>query len=189
MDAFAAFAEPGLRLAAAAIAGMVIGLNRDIAGKAMGARTLGLVSVGAAIVALAAIGDPLIGPHPDARSRVVQGVLQGVLTGVGFLGAGVIVRRADNNDVKNLTTAATVWVTAAVGITGTGVTSVGQQGLSYVQMLPEHPAFKIAITILTCAFVGVMLYGLYLQFKNPEPGQVWRYELDGFEPLTLTIDP
>ncbi len=63
-------------------------------------------------------------------------------------------------------------VTAAVGITGTGVTSVGQQGLSYVQMLPEHPAFKIAITILTCAFVGVMLYGLYLQFKNPEPGQV-----------------
>lgn len=116
IDAFAAFAEPGLRLAAAAIAGMVIGLNRDIAGKAMGARTLGLVSVGAAIVALAAIGDPLIGPHPDARSRVIQGVLQGVLTGVGFLGAGVIVRRADNNDVKNLTTAATVWVTAAVGI-------------------------------------------------------------------------
>jgi hypothetical protein len=56
----------------------------------------------------------------------------------------------------------------AVGLTGTAATSIGQQGLSYIQMLPEHPAFKIAITILTCAFVGVMLYGLYLQFKTPE---------------------
>lgn len=56
----------------------------------------------------------------------------------------------------------------AVGLTGTAATSIGEQGLSYIRMLPEHPMFKLAITILTVAFVGLMIYGLYLQFRKPE---------------------
>lgn len=81
----------------------------------MGARTLGLVALGAAIVTVAAITDPIVSVAPDARSRVLQGVLQGVLAGIGFIGAGVIVR-ASGVEVRYLTTAATVWATAALGI-------------------------------------------------------------------------
>lgn len=103
-----------LRLLAAVGAGAAVGLNRDVAGKSMGARTLALVSVGAAIAALVAIGDPLVAYDADARSRVIQGVLQGVLTGIGFIGAGVIIYH--QAEVKGLTTAATVWVTAALGM-------------------------------------------------------------------------
>lgn len=105
-----------LRLAIAAIVGMVIGVNRDMWGKPTGVRTLGLVSLGAALVALAATTHPLIAGHPDALSRVIQGVIQGVLTGIGFLGAGVVMRDQKAMEVHGLTTAATVWVTAALGI-------------------------------------------------------------------------
>ena len=53
--------------------------------------------------------------EPDAVSRVVQGVIQGVMPGIGFIGAGVVLERRDGG-VRGLTTAATVWVTAALGI-------------------------------------------------------------------------
>ena len=105
-----------LRLLAAAAAGMIIGVNRDMWGKPTGVRTLGLVSLGAALVALATTTHPLIAGHPDALSRVVQGVIQGVLTGIGFLGAGVVMRDPKAMEVHGLTTAATVWVTAALGV-------------------------------------------------------------------------
>jgi putative Mg2+ transporter-C (MgtC) family protein len=54
--------------------------------------------------------------HPDAMSRVVQGIIQGIMGGIGFIGAGVILRDVKSETVKGLTTAATVWVTAALGI-------------------------------------------------------------------------
>lgn len=104
------------RLLAAAAVGMIIGLNRDMWGKPTGIRTLGLVSLGAALVALATTMHPLVAGHPDALSRVIQGVIQGVLTGIGFLGAGVVMRDPKAMEVHGLTTAATVWVTAALGI-------------------------------------------------------------------------
>jgi putative Mg2+ transporter-C (MgtC) family protein len=108
--------DSALRLGAAALAGMVVGLNRDISGKPMGMRTLGLVSLGSALASIAAVNYGNLQEHPDALSRVVQGVLQGVLAGVGFLGAGVILRDARGKEVHGLTTAATVWVVAALGI-------------------------------------------------------------------------
>ena len=49
-------------------------------------------------------------------SRVLQGIIQGIMTGVGFIGAGVIFRGREPDGVRNLTTAATVWVTAALGV-------------------------------------------------------------------------
>ena len=105
-----------LRLGFATLAGMAVGLNRDLQNKPTGMRTLGLVSLGAALVTLATIDFGRIGHNPDALSRVVQGVIQGVLTGVGFIGAGVILRDRKGITVHGLTTAASVWVTASLGI-------------------------------------------------------------------------
>ena len=105
--------EISLRLLVATIAGMVVGINRDIHNKPIGMRTLGLVSLGSALVILA--GSVYEGLHfsQDAVSRVVQGIL----TGLGFLGAGSILRAKDGTEVQGLTTAATVWIAAGLGIT------------------------------------------------------------------------
>jgi putative Mg2+ transporter-C (MgtC) family protein len=75
-----------VRLLTALACGAVIGLNRDLHKKSAGFRTFGLVSVGSAIVALAITE---ISPDPNAVSRVIQGIL----TGIGFLGAGVILHQ------------------------------------------------------------------------------------------------
>lgn len=108
--------DVALRLVAAVVAGMLIGLNRDLADKPIGMRTLGLVSLGAAVVSVATIHFQGLANHPDALSRVVQGVIQGIMAGIGFIGAGVILRDREAQTVTGLTTATTVWVTAALGI-------------------------------------------------------------------------
>ncbi len=105
-----------LRLLAAVAVGGALGLNRDLKHKPIGARTLALVSVGAAALTVATIAIPGLFENKDALSRVVQGLIQGVMAGIGFIGAGVIIRRPDLDFVKGLTTAATVWVAAALGI-------------------------------------------------------------------------
>mgnify|MGYP001459907686 FL=1 len=105
-----------LRLLVAAVTGLLIGIDRDVSGKPVGMRTLSLVSLGAALVSIAAIEFQNLRDHPDALSRVVQGVITGVLTGVGFIGAGVILRDRDARTVHGLTTAATVWIAAGLGI-------------------------------------------------------------------------
>ena len=117
MPDFALF-DMELRLVVATVVGMAVGLNRELHGKPIGMRTLGLVSLGAALVSVVTVNHPLIAGHPDALSRVIQGIIQGVMAGIGFIGAGAILRRKDDNEVHNLTTAATVWVTAALGIDG-----------------------------------------------------------------------
>jgi putative Mg2+ transporter-C (MgtC) family protein len=110
------FLDVGLRLGAAALSGAVIGINRDLANKPIGMRTLGLVALGAATAAVATIQVAGMAENPDAMSRVVQGIIQGVMAGISFIGAGVILRDAKARTVEGLTTAATVWVTAALGI-------------------------------------------------------------------------
>src|SRR5262245_24277290 len=75
-------------------------------------RTLGLVSLGAAMVSIAALRYPVLGSEPNAAVRV----LQGLMVGVGFIGAGVILRDTSTNRVHGLTTATTVWIAAALGI-------------------------------------------------------------------------
>ena len=84
-----------MRLGAATAAGIAIGLNRDLNNKPIGMRTLALVSLGAATVTVATIQFSLMGDHPDALSRVVQGVIQGIMAGISFIGAGVILRDRD----------------------------------------------------------------------------------------------
>lgn len=109
--------DSGIRLLAAMAVGMAIGLNRDLHGKPLGMRTLGLVALGAALVALAGLRFPVIGGDTQATGRVVQGVIQGVLTGIGFLGAGVVLRNPQKLQVYGLTSAATVWAAATLGLT------------------------------------------------------------------------
>jgi putative Mg2+ transporter-C (MgtC) family protein len=101
------------RLGAAVLIGAVIGLNRDLHGKPTGVRTLGLVGLGAALVVLASM-DFKLGVELDADP--VSRAIQGVLTGIGFLGAGVIVRDSSGTRVQGLTTAALIWLTACLGI-------------------------------------------------------------------------
>ena len=105
-----------LRLGTAVLAGATLGVNRDFANKPIGMRTLALVALGAAVVAMAGIQVEGMGSNPDALSRVVQGIIQGVMAGISFIGAGVILRDAQTRSVEGLTTAATVWVTAAIGV-------------------------------------------------------------------------
>lgn len=105
-----------VRLLAAASAGGVVGLNRDPADKPIGVRTLALVSLGAATVSVAGIQVQGMAENPDALSRVVQGIIQGVMAGISCIGAGVILRNVETRNVEGLTTAATVWVSAALAI-------------------------------------------------------------------------
>jgi putative Mg2+ transporter-C (MgtC) family protein len=97
-----------LRLGAAIIAGGAIGLNRDLRNKPAGVRTHALVALGSALATILVAEDS----DPNAMSRVIQGII----TGIGFLGAGVILRREGGRTVRGLTTAASIWVVAALGI-------------------------------------------------------------------------
>ena len=97
------------RLAAALVAGAILGINRDLQRKPAGLRTLALVSTGSALVVMVT----LLTTHgsSDATSRVIQGLV----TGVGFLGAGVIIHHEPERRVEGLTTAASIWVAAGLG--------------------------------------------------------------------------
>jgi putative Mg2+ transporter-C (MgtC) family protein len=104
------------RLLAGAIAGGALGLPRNLSDKPIGMRTLALVSLGAAMVSVAALRYLPAGTDANATARVLQGLLQGLMVGVGFIGAGVILRDTSTNKVHGLTTATTVWIAAALGI-------------------------------------------------------------------------
>jgi len=110
-----------LRMLSAMLIGCIIGIDRDLHGKPTGMKTLGLVSLGACIATMCAQGFSMTPTDDTGVSRAVQGIV----TGVGFLGAGVILQNPRENRVRGLTTAASIWVTAAVGIVcGLGVWSV-----------------------------------------------------------------
>lgn len=100
--------EMVLRLLLAAALGVAIGYQRERAGKQAGMRTHVLISTGAALVSLVSIYG--FGAASDP-SRVAAGVV----VGVGFLGAGVILHR-QGGIVEGLTTAATIWVMAGIGL-------------------------------------------------------------------------
>jgi putative Mg2+ transporter-C (MgtC) family protein len=97
--------EIALRLGIAMLIGAAIGLNRDLHGKPTGVRTLGLVALGAAVAVLS-----IRRSSPADASRVVQGIV----TGIGFIGAGVIIRNRTSH-IHGLTTAACAWTTGCIG--------------------------------------------------------------------------
>ena len=106
------------RLALATLLGAAVGLNREISLKPAGLRTHALVALGAAL--LAHIGLALGQPPGDGASAAR--IIQGLVAGIGFIGGGVILHRADVRMVRGLTTAASIWVVAATGVAvGTGL--------------------------------------------------------------------
>lgn len=98
-----------VRLTIAALAGGVLGFERELSGQWAGLRTHMVVSVGAAVFAL--LADHIAGGDPNAAARVVQGVA----AGIGFLGAGTILKLSDRGKIKGLTTASSIWLAAGLG--------------------------------------------------------------------------
>lgn len=100
-----------LRPLLALVAGGLVGLERSFHGRAAGLRTYALVSFASAL--LVGIAQ-LLDPAPGAADTNVARVIQGIVTGIGFLGAGIIVK--EGFTVRGLTTAASVWVVSAIGV-------------------------------------------------------------------------
>lgn len=117
-----------LRLVLAALLGGLLGLEREQQGKEAGVRTHMLVSLGAALFVMV---PDIAGAMDDAMSRVIQGVV----AGVGFLGAGTILKSDRHDEVRGLTTAAGIWLTAAIGVTvgmGYEATALLAAGMAFV---------------------------------------------------------
>lgn len=105
----AQFADAALRVLFAVLLGGVVGAEREWVGKAAGIRTHMLVSLGSALFIMAA---QRAGLSESDLGRIIQGVA----AGIGFLGAGTILKIADDREIRGLTTAAGIWLTAAVGV-------------------------------------------------------------------------
>jgi len=135
------FTRVVLRLLVAALLGGLLGWERESQGKAAGVRTHMLVAMGAALFVLV---SQQTGMYADAMSRVIQGII----AGVGFLCAGAIIKGNQHDDVKGLTTAAGLWLTAAVGVAaGLGRETTAVLGtllalavLSLLPMVVREPA-------------------------------------------------
>jgi putative Mg2+ transporter-C (MgtC) family protein len=98
-----------VRLIAAAVLGGVVGAERESEGKAAGLRTHMLVSLGCALFVIA--------PREAGLARgELTSVVQGIAAGIGFIGAGTILKLTQREEIKGLTTAAGIWLTAAVGV-------------------------------------------------------------------------
>ncbi|MGE4338179.1 MAG: MgtC/SapB family protein [Pigmentiphaga sp.] len=123
-----------LRLSLATLLGAIIGYERERRGKDAGLRTHMLVSLGSAIFVLVPTTS---GMGEDAISRVMQGLI----TGVGFLGAGSILKQEKEHEVRGLTTAASIWIAAAVGFS----VGYGREATAVVSTL---------ITLFVLAIIG-----------------------------------
>ncbi len=112
-----------IRLVAAMVLGAIVGYERQRAGKAAGLRTHMLVAMGSALFVIAC---GAAGMSMDGLSRVIQGIA----TGIGFIGAGAILKRQDEREIEGLTTAAGIYMTAATGVAvGLGVLGIALLGV------------------------------------------------------------
>lgn len=121
--------ETGLPLLGSLLTGMLIGLDREVQGKPAGLRTHALVCFASALLTLAATRQGDWSVHLLPSTQIVSDptrMAHGILTGIGFLGAGVIFR--EGSSVQGLTTAASLWITAALGI----IFGVGLFGLAII---------------------------------------------------------
>ena len=117
------------RLVAAMLLGAVVGAERERAGQFAGLRTHILVALGAALLVV-------IPAVEQQDSEDVGRVIQGIATGIGFIGAGAVLKLRDREEIRGLTTAAAVWVTAAAGVAA---------GLGFVGVA----AIAVALTWIT----------------------------------------
>ncbi len=137
-----AFVRMFIRITAALLLGSAIGLEREHARKAAGLRTHLLVTLGTSVFVLGGVG---YGMASDALSRVIQGIV----TGIGFIGAGSIIKREEETGgVSGVTTSASVWMSAAIGI----ACGLGQLGLAFF-----------------ATFLSVVVLRVLLYFDHPKP--------------------
>jgi putative Mg2+ transporter-C (MgtC) family protein len=116
-----------IRLIAATLLGAMIGIQRERVGKPAGLRTHILVTLGTCVFVLAGSG---YGMSSDGLSRVIQGIV----TGIGFIGAGSILKLNEERDIQGLTTAAGVWMASAIGV-AVGLGALGLAILSTILTL------------------------------------------------------
>ncbi|MHB1214909.1 MAG: MgtC/SapB family protein [Thiobacillus sp.] len=113
-----------VRLSIAMLLGAVVGFQRERYGKPAGLRTHILVAMGSALFVIAAIES---GMTSDGVSRVIQGLI----TGIGFIGAGAILKLGQDREIYGLTTSAGIWATAAVGV----AVGLGMLGLAVASVI------------------------------------------------------
>jgi putative Mg2+ transporter-C (MgtC) family protein len=116
------------------VLGAVIGLQRESVGAAAGLRTHMLVTLGAAVFVLAPLSV-------DMSAEQVSRVIQGVATGIGFIGGGAVLKLAAEREILGLTTAATIWLATAVGL----AVGMGRIGLA---------AIVVALSWMILAVIG-----------------------------------
>lgn len=133
-----------IRLSAATLLGAAVGFQRERAGKPAGLRTHILVTLGTAVFVLACSGVEM---SSDGLSRVIQGII----TGIGFIGAGSILKLSEERNVQGLTTAAGIWMTAAIGV----AVGLGSLGVALLSTL---------FTLIILALAG--LYDLQVKTKK-----------------------
>ena len=131
-----------IRLLAAVVLGSIIGIERELAGKEAGLRTHILVTLGTCSVVLACTGYSM---STEGLSRVVQGIV----TGVGFIGAGTILKLNAERDIRGLTTAAGLWMTCGVGV----AVGLGELGLG-----------------LLCSVITLIVLGVLGKIDTIKPG-------------------
>ena len=112
-----------VRLTFATLLGAIVGVQRERSGKPAGLRTHMLVASGSALFVLAPLEFGMIS---DSLSRVIQGLI----TGIGFLGAGAILKLEEKRQIEGLTTAAGIWMTAGIGL----AVGLGRFGLALVSV-------------------------------------------------------
>jgi putative Mg2+ transporter-C (MgtC) family protein len=127
-----------IRLIAAMLAGAIVGLQRERSGKPAGMRTHILVCMGTAMFVIA--GDELA-MEQDAMSRVIQGLA----TGIGFIGAGAILKQESRREIMGLTTAAGIWMTAAIGV----VVGIGHLGTAALGVLFTWVVLAVLVKLET----------------------------------------
>jgi putative Mg2+ transporter-C (MgtC) family protein len=135
-----------IRVIAAVLLGAIVGIERERAGKPAGLRTHMIVSLGTALVVLACIE---VNMGLDGLSRVIQGIV----TGIGFVGAGSILKLSEQREIKGLTTAAGLWMTAAIGV----AVGLGALGLAIIGTI---------VTLLVLALEHVVDSRLNTRKKN-----------------------
>ena len=119
-----------IRLALALLVGTVLGLNRWLHHKSAGIRTHSLVAVGSATAVM------LISDFVQDDAQAVSRVLQGLITGLGFLGAGVIIHEQSSQKIHGLTTAASLWACALIGASfGAGQFALGGLSLGAILLI------------------------------------------------------
>lgn len=118
------FARIVIRLLAAMLLGAIVGIQREYIGKPAGLRTHMLVALGAALFVLASMESGM-------TSADLSRVIQGLATGIGFIGGGAILKLSEQHEIRGLTTAAGIWTTAAIGVAA----GLGRIGLATLGML------------------------------------------------------